>query len=64
MKLQRKEAGLIYGNEYGMEKDNDNGRMKEGRKKRKMGYRNWKVLAQNRDNWRKIVEEAKVHNGL
>jgi uncharacterized protein YlxP (DUF503 family) len=30
----------------------------------KMGYRNWKVLAQNRDNWRKIVEEAKVHNGL
>jgi hypothetical protein len=32
MKLQRKEAGLIYGNEYGMEKDNDNGRMKEGRK--------------------------------
>ena len=34
MKLQRKEAGLIYGNEYGMEKDNDNGRMKAGRKKR------------------------------
>ena len=25
---------MIYGNEYGMEKDNDNGRMKEGRKKR------------------------------
>jgi transcription termination factor 2 len=31
---------------------------------RKLGYRNWKVQVQNRDNWQKIVEEAKIHNGL
>ncbi|KAJ4441910.1 hypothetical protein ANN_11770 [Periplaneta americana] len=26
--------------------------------------RNWKAISQDRDNWRKIVEEAKVHNEL
>lgn len=31
---------------------------------RKMGYRNWRAISQDRDNWRKIVEEAKVHTEL
>lgn len=30
----------------------------------KIGYRNWKALMQKRDNWCKMVEVAKVHNGL
>jgi hypothetical protein len=31
---------------------------------RRLGCRNRKTAAQDRDGWRKIVEEAKVHHGL
>jgi hypothetical protein len=31
---------------------------------RRLGCRNWKTAAQERDGWRKIVEEAKVHHGM
>jgi hypothetical protein len=29
-----------------------------------MGIRNWHAVAKYRQEWRKIVSEAKVHNGL
>jgi hypothetical protein len=29
-----------------------------------MGIRNWHLVAKARQEWRKIVLEAKVHNGL
>jgi hypothetical protein len=29
-----------------------------------MGIRNWHAVARDRQEWRKIVLEAKVHNGL
>jgi hypothetical protein len=31
---------------------------------RRLGCRNWKTAAQDRDGWGNIVEEAKVHHGL
>ena len=31
---------------------------------RRMGIRGWKGKVQDRDEWRKIVKEAKTHNGL
>jgi hypothetical protein len=29
-----------------------------------MGVRNWRRTSQDRDQWRTILEEAKVHRGL
>jgi hypothetical protein len=29
-----------------------------------MGIRNWHAVAKDRQEWRKIVLEAEVHNGL
>jgi hypothetical protein len=29
-----------------------------------MGIRNWHAVAKDRQEWRKIISEAKVHNGL
>jgi hypothetical protein len=29
-----------------------------------MGIRNWHAVAKDRQEWRKILSEAKVHNGL
>jgi hypothetical protein len=31
---------------------------------RKMGISGWKEKARNRDQWRRIIEEAKAHPGL
>jgi hypothetical protein len=31
---------------------------------RRLGCRNWKTAAQDRNGWQKIVKEAKVHDGL
>ena len=31
---------------------------------KKMGKRNWRRKQQDREQWRTILEEAKVHNGL
>jgi hypothetical protein len=31
---------------------------------RRLACQNWKTAEQDRNGWRKIVEEAKVHHGL
>ena len=30
----------------------------------RLGFRNWKVVALNRDGWRKLLKEAEAHPGL
>jgi hypothetical protein len=30
----------------------------------KLGCRNWKVVALNREGWRKLLQEAEAHPGL
>ncbi|KAJ4432373.1 hypothetical protein ANN_20992 [Periplaneta americana] len=30
----------------------------------RMGYRNWRTVAQDRDRWQRLLREARAHNGL
>jgi hypothetical protein len=30
----------------------------------RLGYRNWTVVALNREGWRKLLKEAEAHPGL